>query len=131
MMLEYVIGDIVDDSLYPFDISESDQGLCLDWEPMIRHLIEDMENLRPIGEISAAFHNTLAEMIVAVSDRLREDKVLLTGGCFQNRYLSERTIRRLRESGHTPYWHHRVPPNDGGIALGQIMAANRIFWKDK
>ena len=48
--------------------------------------------------------------------------MVLTGGCFQNRYLSERVISRLEAEGFHPYWHQRVPPNDGGIALGQIFA---------
>ena len=50
-------------------------------------------------------------------------RVVLSGGCFQNRYLTERTVRRLQAEGFQPYWHQRVPPNDGGIALGQIVAA--------
>jgi len=49
-----------------------------------------------------------------------ETRVVLSGGCFQNRYLTERTVARLREAGFQPYWHQRVPPNDGGLALGQI-----------
>jgi hydrogenase maturation protein HypF len=48
---------------------------------------------------------------------------VLSGGCFQNRYLTERMVSHLRRAGYRPYWHQRVPPNDGGIALGQIMAA--------
>ena len=52
-----------------------------------------------------------------------EEKVVLTGGCFQNRYLLERAVRGLAAAGFRPYWHQRVPPNDGGIALGQIVAA--------
>jgi hydrogenase maturation protein HypF len=51
-----------------------------------------------------------------------EPRVLLTGGCFQNRVLLERAVRELRESGFEAFWPQRVPPNDGGIALGQIMA---------
>jgi hydrogenase maturation protein HypF len=50
---------------------------------------------------------------------------MLTGGCFQNRYLTERAVRRLRKDNFRPYWHQRIPPNDGGIALGQIVAATR------
>jgi hydrogenase maturation protein HypF len=51
--------------------------------------------------------------------------VVLSGGCFQNRYLTELTVRRLQAAGFHPCWHQRVPPNDGGIALGQIVAALR------
>ena len=76
----------------------------------------------PVGRISAIFHNTLVEVIVRVSELCGESRVVLTGGCFQNRLLAERAIRRLRSEGFVPYWHERVPPNDGGIALGQIAA---------
>jgi len=57
-----------------------------------------------------------------VARRTNREKVVLTGGCFQNRVLLELAIRRLGEEGFRPYWHQRVPPNDGGIALGQAMA---------
>ena len=64
-------------------------------------------------------------MIVAVAERAGEPRVALTGGCFQNVALLERAVRRLREAGFHPYWHQRIPPNDGGIALGQAVAAVR------
>jgi hydrogenase maturation protein HypF len=54
-----------------------------------------------------------------------EHRVVLSGGCFQNKYLLERTVEALRSAGFTPYWHQRVPPNDGGLALGQAVAAAR------
>ena len=75
--------------------------------------------------IAAKFHNTLVEIIVAIADKAGIEKVALSGGCFQNKYLTERTIERLQEENFKPYWHQRVPPNDGGISLGQIVAANR------
>ena len=75
--------------------------------------------------MAAKFHNTLAEVIVNISRRIGQPRVVLTGGCFQNRQLTERAVRRLREEGCRPYWHQRVPSNDGGIALGQVMAAVR------
>jgi hydrogenase maturation protein HypF len=50
------------------------------------------------------------------------EKVILSGGCFQNAYLTERTIDILQSKNYKVYWHQRVPPNDGGIALGQIAA---------
>jgi hydrogenase maturation protein HypF len=68
----------------------------------------------------------LAEIIVAVARKVGESRILLTGGCFQNRYLVERSVSRLLDAGFQPYWHQRVPPNDGGIALGQVVAAARF-----
>ena len=99
----------------------------VDWEPMLRSILDDLRLGRRTGEIAAKFHNTLAELIVALAWRVDQAKVVLTGGCFQNRYLTERTIERLRSEGFEPYWHQQVPPNDGGIALGQVIAAAREY----
>jgi hydrogenase maturation protein HypF len=93
----------------------------IEWKPMIAALLEDNDT----GLISAKFHNTLAAMIVAVAEQVGEPVVTLSGGCFQNRALLERAIERLRRAGFQPYWQQRIPPNDGGIALGQIAAAVR------
>jgi hydrogenase maturation protein HypF len=64
-------------------------------------------------------------MIVEVAIRVGEPRVVLTGGCFQNRRLLERAVHGLGSAGFRPYWHQRVPPNDGGISLGQIVACLR------
>ncbi len=92
----------------------------LNWQPMIEAMLQDNA---PVGVKAARFHNALVETIVQVAQRIGEEKVALTGGCFQNRYLTERAVQRLRAEGFRPYWHQRVPPNDGGIALGQVVAA--------
>ncbi len=99
--------------------------LILDWGPLIEKLVEDLRAGIPVWELSARFHNTLADGITAVAKCVRERRVVLTGGCFQNRYLLERTVECLRSEGFIPYWHQRVPPNDGGIAIGQVLAAIR------
>jgi hydrogenase maturation protein HypF len=99
--------------------------LSLDWSPMIKTILADLKRGLPIGPISAQFHNALAEAIVAVAKQIDQPRVVLSGGCFQNRYLTERTVQRLQEAGFRPYWHQRVPPNDGGISLGQVVAALR------
>jgi hydrogenase maturation protein HypF len=57
--------------------------------------------------------------VARLADR---ERVVLSGGCFQNAILTERAIERLTAEGFRPYWHQRVPPNDGGIALGQLWA---------
>ncbi len=108
---------------YPIRI-EQGKPMKVDWGPMIRELLTDVNRKESSGFISAKFHNALAEMIVVVAKKIGEPKVVLTGGCFQNRYLTERAVARLREEKYRPYWHHQIPPNDGGIALGQAVAAN-------
>ncbi len=126
MELEFAIDDVETDECYNNLLSRDTQSpMIVDWAPMIEAIRNDVRHAVLVAEISARFHNTLAEMIVAVARRVGETRVVLSGGCFQNRYLTERTVRRLEAEGFRPYWHQRVPPNDGGIALGQIVAALR------
>ena len=97
--------------------------LVVDWGLLLEAVLDDVRRGVPVGQVSARFHNALVEIIVTVAQRVCEPRVVLTGGCFQNRYLTERAVRRLREAGFKPYWHQRIPPNDGGIAVGQAVAA--------
>ncbi|MHA3771223.1 carbamoyltransferase HypF [Verrucomicrobiota bacterium sgz303538] len=107
---------------YPFELTNG-RPRVIDWRPTIAAIVNDLRCKVPAGIISARFHETLAEMVVAVARVVGEPKVVLTGGCFQNEYLTNRCVERLRDAGFRAYWHQRVPPNDGGIALGQVMAA--------
>ena len=93
---------------------------------MIWQAVEDLRAGQSAGRIAAMFHNTLAQMVLAIAHRVEDEKIVLTGGCFQNRYLTERCVDLLRAAGFRAYWHQRVPPNDGGIALGQVIAAARF-----
>ena len=65
--------------------------------------------------------------MVAIANRIGVKQIVLTGGCFQNRYLLERAIARLKTDGFSVYWHHRISTNDGGIAAGKIMAVLRTL----
>jgi hydrogenase maturation protein HypF len=96
---------------------------------MIASVLHDVFARKPISYVSATFHNTLVEIIVDVAKRIGEHRVVLSGGCFQNRYLTEQAVVRLRQEGFRPYWHQRVPPNDGGIALGQMYGALHVHAK--
>ncbi|HUI30261.1 MAG TPA: carbamoyltransferase HypF [Candidatus Acidoferrales bacterium] len=134
MELEFALDGVCSEETYHFELAGSrrqdsvvkkyyDPDFVIDWEPMIREIIFDESRTIPFGLISAKFHNTLVEMIVAVAEQAGREKVVLSGGCFQNKYLTERAVARLSEKGFKPYWHQRVPPNDGGISLGQIFVA--------
>ena len=122
MELEFARQPGVRDA-YSFWLQDA-RPMIIDWEPMVRELVEDLKEHKHAGVIAAKFHNALVEMVVAVAKRIGEKKIMLTGGCFQNRYLTERTVERLNEEKFQAYWHQRVPPNDGGIALGQAVAAS-------
>jgi hydrogenase maturation protein HypF len=123
MELEFARAGFVTENSYDLPLVTHHSSLNLDWSLMIHQILADMSCDVSVAEISTKFHNTLAEAVVAVAKKFRQPRVLLSGGCFQNRYLTERTVTRLRAENFLPHWHQRVPPNDGGIALGQIYAA--------
>ena len=110
---------------YPVPLRAAEDGLIADWEPMIRQIIDERLSGVPVGRISARFHNSLAQLAVEIAQKSDCDHVVLTGGCFQNALLTERVRQRLLGSGFTVHTHQRVPPGDGGIALGQIFVAAR------
>ncbi len=129
MDLEFALEGVSCEEAYPYTIrtksaaSYYEAERDIDWEPMIRKIIADARSGLPAGIISAKFHNALTEVILSVANETAKQKVVLSGGCFQNRYLTERTIRLLTKHNFRVYWHQRVPPNDGGISLGQAFAA--------
>ena len=131
MELEFLTHKIETDAAYQFDLNQGADGRGIDWAQMVRGIVRDVHDAVPVGVIAAKFHNTLVEMMVRVALACGEEKIVLSGGCFQNRYLTERAVRRLREAGFRPYWHQRVPPNDGGIALGQVAAVSRMKFNSK
>jgi len=131
MELEWAIDGFATDACYPFRLVDRSPAAIVDWQPMLRTILEDVQRQVPVGLIATMFHNTLAEMIVAVARRVGEGRVVLSGGCFQNAYLTERTVQRLHAAGFRVYWHQRIPPNDGGIALGQIAAVARSAPSDQ
>jgi hydrogenase maturation protein HypF len=120
MDVEFAAGDR-EGTASLLGISGSEPAV-LDWEPIIRGILDDMAAGVEPGQSAAWFQESLVEAAVAVALREGMETVVLSGGCFQNRWLTERAVRRLREEGFRPYWHRQVPPNDGGIALGQIAA---------
>lgn len=121
--LEYAVGNTQTHLYYDFAISGKSR--VMNWEQMIHGILGDLRQKTPVHLIAARFHNTLVEMMIKVTQQIGESTVVLSGGCFQNQYLTECAIRRLKEENFCPYWHERVPPNDGGIALGQVIAAAR------
>jgi len=98
----------------------------VDWEPMVRAILADAAAGAAPEAISGKFHNALAACIVEVARMSGERRVVLSGGCFQNEQLTRRTVQRLSGAGFAPVWHQRIPPNDGGISLGQAVAVGRM-----
>ena len=95
----------------------------LDWQPLVEAILADLRHGVDRGIISARFHNALVDAMIAVARGVGQPRVALTGGCFQNRLLTERAADRLERAGFEVLLHRLVPPNDGGISLGQVAVA--------
>ncbi len=117
---EALIDSGVEDG-YAFDVGET----TFDAAPVIRAVVADLRAGLPVSTIAARFHNGVADLVLALSRRLSQEHglnvVALSGGVFQNVALLERCLRRLRAAGFEILIHRLVPPNDGGLALGQAV----------
>lgn len=122
MQLEFAAMNSDTDTYYNYNISRNKGTYVIDWERIICAIIEEISSA-PIKDIAMRFHNTIVKAAVEIVGLLDEQRVALSGGCFQNRILLEKMVTELMKEGYKVYWHQRIPTNDGGIALGQIMAA--------
>ena len=111
---------------YEFEIDAN--GSIIKAERVIRRAVEDLLNDVKPQEVSARFHLAVARLIVSVAGRVRDERrlnrVVLSGGVFQNALLLEAARRLLKRDGFEVFTHSRVPPNDGGISFGQAAVAN-------
>ena len=117
---------------YSFDLTENDT-IKIQWEKLIGEVVKDASAGISIAAISAKFHNAVANLILKLSLKMREkfalNKVALSGGCFQNVALLQKAIALLIENDFEVLTHKKVPPNDGGLALGQVVIAAVIVGK--
>lgn len=115
---------------YPFNVSE-DAPHVVDTRPLIRGVIEDVEAGVEARTIARRFHTTVADTIVAVCERIRQDanldRVVLSGGVFLNVMLTREVMARLGAKGFGVHRHQFVPPGDGGLSLGQLAIAARTL----
>jgi hydrogenase maturation protein HypF len=114
---------------YSFVLLQDCEPLRVDLRPLIRGMVADLQQGVAADIISARFHNSIAELILEVCQFLRQREnlslVVLSGGVFQNCFLTEKTVVLLEHAGFRVLTHALVPPNDGGLALGQaVIAAN-------
>ena len=122
MELEFLTNGIESDEFYEFGISFNELTHCfiMDWEPVIHQILAEKSNKISLNLMSVKFHNGLVKAIMEIAERVGEKQVLLSGGCFQNRYLLEKTVKELQKYDFKVYFQKNIPPNDGGISLGQI-----------
>jgi len=118
---------------YPFAMGD-EAPITLDVSPMMRAIVGDIEQGVPTDIIAGRFHATMAALLAATCRQVREKTglniVALSGGVFQNRLLLERLMALLEGMAFQVYINRRVPPNDGGLSLGQLaIAAARLQAK--
>lgn len=110
---------------YAIVAAEDDAPLVIDWRDTVAAVVAAVRRALPPQEIAAGFHAVTVRMIVDTCTTLRSrgagSVVGLTGGVFQNALLVERALDALHTAGFEVFTHHAVPPNDGGLALGQAM----------
>jgi hydrogenase maturation protein HypF len=131
MELEWLATETAADGSYPFEVVAGKEALEIDPRPLVRAVVEDVQRGSSSRTIARRFHSTVVEMVAQVCARIRAkfrlDRVVLSGGVFLNVLLTSEVCSRLSQDGFQVYRHRRVPPNDGGICLGQLaIAASRM-----
>lgn len=117
------IADPDEQEIYEFPI----EGSLILLTPLFEQILSDLQNNLPQSRISARFHNGIIQLSLNVCQHLRAETglntVAISGGVWQNKRLINSIIPALKKAGFIPLWHHQVPTNDGGVALGQLVTA--------
>lgn len=116
---------------YPLPLGAFDNRLELDWRPLIRQIVGDLQAGYNSRRVAACFHGAVAAGVVQVAARWPGNPVVLSGGCFQNRLLVELIARHLAAVGRSLFTPGCIPPNDGGLAAGQLVAASMQTSPDR
>jgi len=115
---------------YPWALQEQKSFITVDAKPLFSGVLADLRRGVPKEQIAWRFHRSVAELVASCAGRIRQlfglNRVALSGGVFQNKLLTEMTLELLRTAHFEPLVHRRVPPNDGGLSLGQAAIAG---WK--
>ncbi len=98
-------------------------GIRVDWRPIMRQVVTDLQLGKSVSVIAMRFHRAMADAVDMVAERFPVYPVVLSGGCFQNRILTELVVDTLRQKSRTVASPGKIPPNDGGLAAGQIAVA--------
>jgi hydrogenase maturation protein HypF len=127
-----MIADHGEDKTYPFHIQKDQRPMVIDSTEIVRNVVGDLVKGVSTSKISGRFHRTIARLIIETCEAIRSrnglNRVVLSGGVFQNIFLLSLVVEGLRKSGFDVYTHHLVPTNDGGISLGQAVTAHmRLF----
>jgi hydrogenase maturation protein HypF len=122
--LEARAATVEADGAYPLPLMAGEDGLLVgDTRPVVRALLEELRAGVDVARIARRFHEAFIDYGVAVAERKGVDKVVLAGGCFQNRLLADGLERRLERAGHDVLTARELPSDDAGISIGQAWLA--------
>ncbi len=122
MSLQFAVTRPIRDA-YPIELWTDRNPVIVDWWPTIEGMLADCRHGVDPAKMAERFHGALVEGLVAVAHHVGQERVALTGGCFQNSVLMEHAANRLHAEGFRVLLHRQVPSNDGGISLGQVAVA--------
>ncbi|MBL7175046.1 MAG: carbamoyltransferase HypF [Desulfobacteraceae bacterium] len=118
---------------YPYEYIKERKVYLISTSPIIKAIVHDMQRGKSVGNIGLRFHLTLIRLFSDLCMVLREEtgcnRVVLSGGVFQNAHLSSGLGKTLKENGFDIFAHAKVPTNDGGISLGQAAIAAAVYRK--
>lgn len=122
--------DVTVNEGYCFSISE-EEAFILEYQDILKGVLEDLHNQEPISVISTKFHNTISKAAVACACKIRArfqlNNVFLSGGVFENAYLLRKITVDLKKAGFHVFFNQKTPLNDGGLSFGQAVVAASIM----
>jgi hydrogenase maturation protein HypF len=120
-------------TVYPYEYVKEKKAYQIHVYPMIRAVVEDMDRGICVSDISRRFHSTLIHLFADLCGKLRDDtgcnRIVLSGGVFQNVILLSGLESVLKEVGFEVFTHSKIPTNDGGISFGQAAVAAALYHK--
>jgi hydrogenase maturation protein HypF len=128
-----MMADSGENGVYPFQINESAGAYIINPTELLLSIANDMKSGVLVSTAAGKFHNTMAEIIASGAQILREEtgenRVVLSGGVFQNLLLMKKTVPLLEKKRFAVFYHRRVPANDGGISLGQAVIGSSLHLR--
>ncbi|MDF2547883.1 MAG: carbamoyltransferase HypF [Anaerosolibacter sp.] len=128
IILENIADPSIHDS-YSMDVSSEGEVLEIDYRNLFSEVMADIEYGVSASIISSKFHNAIcnitAQVVQALSNKYGLSEVVLSGGCFENQYLLNNTVSKLAYMGMKVFYNQRIPINDSGVSIGQLMIADQ------
>lgn len=111
---------------YELTLSYTDGLIVIDWRPLVQFILDDLKHHVDPAKIARQFHLWCTEVICKIASQFECHNIVLSGGVFQNKLLCELAVSRLQCAGYSVYCAEHLPPNDGGLSVGQAFAIRHL-----